>query len=113
MLRENSLDDTIRTPIGPSRAEKLLDHMKSWEAKVSNSWKARANAHQILMDEGDPTSYAEVYKGLREREQEESLSSADRKHLKQCTEFLSEELANALDQTPGEALDQMTQATRI
>jgi len=113
MLRENSLDDTIRTPIGPTRAEKLLDHMKSWKVKVSDQWKARANAHQARMDEGDPIAYAEVYKSLREREQEESLSSADRKHLKQCTEFLSEELANAFGQSPGEALDQMTRATRI
>jgi len=113
MLRENSLDDTIRTPIGPSRAENLLNHMKSWKPKVSNQWKARANTHQALMDEGDPKAYAEVYKSLREREQEETLSSADREHLKRCTEFLSEELANAMGQTTEEALDQMTQATRI
>ncbi len=113
MLRENSLDDTIRTPIGPSRAEKLLNHMKSCEAKVSNQWKARANAHQALMDGGEPKAYAEVYKSLRELEQEDALSSADRIHLKRCTDFLSEELANALGQTTGEALDQMTQATRI
>jgi CarD family transcriptional regulator len=113
MLRENSLDDTIRTPIGPSRAEKLLDHMKTWKVKVSNQWKTRANAHQALMDEGEPIAYAEVYKSLREREQEEALSLADRKHLRRCTEFLSEELANALGQTTGETLDQMTQATRI
>ncbi len=65
------------------------------------------------MDEGDPKAYAEVYKSLREREQEETLSSADREHLKRCTEFLSEELANAMGQTTEEALDQMTQATRI
>jgi RNA polymerase-interacting CarD/CdnL/TRCF family regulator len=50
---------------------------------------------------------------LREREQEDALSLADRKHLRHCTEFLSEELANALGQTTGEALDKMTQATRI
>lgn len=113
MLRESSLHDTIRTPIGPSRAAKLLDHMKSCKAKVSDQWKARANAHQALMDEGKPRAYAEVYKSLREREQEDALSAADRKHLKHCAEFLSEELANAFDQTTGEALDQMTRATRI
>lgn len=113
MLREHSLDETIRSPIGPSRAEKLLDHMKSWKTKFSNQWKARANAHQALMDEGDPTAYAKVYKSLREREQKDTLSSADRKHLKRCTEFLSEELANALGQTTDEALHLMTQATRI
>jgi RNA polymerase-interacting CarD/CdnL/TRCF family regulator len=49
----------------------------------------------------------------REREQEDALSLADRKHLRRCTEFLSEELANALGQTTGEALEKMTQATRI
>jgi CarD family transcriptional regulator len=112
MVRENSLDSTVRPPIGPSRAAKLLEHMKAWKAKVSDQWKTRANTHQAMMDEGEPRAYAEVYKGLRIREQDETLSAADRKHLKACEEFLSEELANALGQSRGEALDQMTQATR-
>jgi len=113
MVRENSLDDTVRPPIGPSRAEKLLEHMKACKTRVSNQWKSRANKHQAMMDEGDPHAYAEVYKGLRIREQDDALSAADRKHLKACEEFLSEELANALGQSQGEALDQMAQATRV
>jgi len=33
---------------------------------VSSKWKARANAHQQLMEKGDPFAYAEVYKGLKQ-----------------------------------------------
>jgi RNA polymerase-interacting CarD/CdnL/TRCF family regulator len=113
MLRENSLDNIIRAPIGPSRAKKLLDHMQDWTAKVSNEWKARANTHQAMMDDGDPMACAEVYKSLRVLEQDGALSATDRKHLKRCKEYLSEELANALDQTQHETLDQMKQATLI
>jgi len=113
MVRENSLDCTVRAPIGPSRAEKLLQHMKDWKGKVSNQWKTRANKHQAMMDDGAPRAYAEVYKNLRVREQEDALSAADRKHLQRCTEFLAEELANALDMPRTEALDQMAEVTRI
>ncbi len=113
MLSEGSLDNTIRAPIGPSRAKKILDHMKDWTAKVSDQWKSRANTHQAMMDNGDPIACAEVYKSLRVLEQGGTLSATDRKHLKRCKEYLSEELANALDQTQGEALDQMMQATLV
>jgi RNA polymerase-interacting CarD/CdnL/TRCF family regulator len=87
--------------------------MKSWKGKVSNQWKTRANRHQKMMDEGAPRAYAEVYKNLRVREQGDALSAADRKHLKRCSEFLSEELANALDKPRAEALEQMAKVTRI
>ncbi|MGB7451011.1 MAG: CarD family transcriptional regulator [Lysobacterales bacterium] len=113
MLRESSLDNTIRAPIGPSRAKNLLEHMKNWKAKVSDQSKTRANTHQSMMDGNDPHAYAEVYKGLRVLEQDEALSTIDRRQLKRCAQFLSEELANALNQTQGKALDLMTQATRI
>lgn len=113
MVRENHLADTVRAPIGPSRARKLLAHMKAWQGKVSNQWKTRANAHQSMMDEGDPRAYAEVYKNLRVREQDEALSAADRKHLARCTEFLAEELANALGKPRTETLEQMAKATQI
>jgi RNA polymerase-interacting CarD/CdnL/TRCF family regulator len=65
------------------------------------------------MDDGDPMACAEVYKSLRVLEQDGALSATDRKHLKRCKEYLSEELANALDQTQHETLDQMKQATLI
>jgi RNA polymerase-interacting CarD/CdnL/TRCF family regulator len=87
--------------------------MKAWEANPSDQWKVRAIAHQAMMDEGKPRAYAEVYKGLRVREQQDSLSAADRKHLKQCEEFLSEELANALGKSRDEALDRMNTATQV
>jgi RNA polymerase-interacting CarD/CdnL/TRCF family regulator len=113
MVRENSLAGTVRAPIGPSRAQALLEHMQSWQGKVSNRWKTRANTHQAMMDEGAPRAYAEVYKNLRVREQNDALSAADRKHLARCTEFLAEELGNALGTSRGEALEQMVQATQI
>jgi RNA polymerase-interacting CarD/CdnL/TRCF family regulator len=113
MVRENSLAGTVRAPIGPSRAKALLEHMQAWQDKVSNQWKTRANRHQAMMDEGAPRAYAEVYKNLRVREQGEALSAADRKHLQRCTEFLAEELANALGLPRAEALEQMEQATQI
>ena len=113
MVRENSLAGTVRAPIGPSRAKALMDHMQAWQGKVSKQWKTRANTHQAMMDEGAPRAYAEVYKNLRVREQGEALSAADRKHLQRCTEFLSEELANALDMPPSEVVEQMAKATRI
>lgn len=113
MVRENSLASTVRAPIGPSKAEELLDHMKDWQGKVSNQWKTRANSHQAMMDKGAPRAYAEVYKNLRVREQGDALSAADRKHLQRCAEFLSEELANALDKPRSDALEKMAKATRI
>jgi RNA polymerase-interacting CarD/CdnL/TRCF family regulator len=113
MVRENSLAGTVRAPIGPSRAKALLDHMRVWQDNVSNQWKTRANTHQAMMDEGAPRAYAEVYKNLRLREQNDALSAADRKHLQRCTEFLAEELANALGVPRSEALEQMEQAAQI
>jgi RNA polymerase-interacting CarD/CdnL/TRCF family regulator len=113
MVREDSLDSVIRAPMSSSLAKKILDHMKNWKTKVSDQWKTRANTHLAMMDEGDPRACAEVYKDLRVLEQDNALSTTDRKHLKRCRKILSEELANALGQTQGEALDQMTQATQV
>lgn len=112
MLRENQLGDMIRKPMGLKEAKKLLAHLKSWKGKVSNQWKPRATAHQLKMEAGEPLRYAEVFKNLRARQEEGTLSAADRKHLKQSGELLAEELANALDKTPLEALDQITLATQ-
>jgi RNA polymerase-interacting CarD/CdnL/TRCF family regulator len=112
MLRENQLDDMIRKPMGLKEAKKLMAHLKSWKGQVSNQWKPRATAHQLKMEEGEPMRYAEVYKNLRTRQEEGTLSAADRKHLRQCSEVLAEELANAFGKTPSEALDQITLATQ-
>mgnify|MGYP000730059887 FL=1 len=59
------------------------------------------------MEKGDPYGYAEVFKGLSKLEQEGSLRSLDRAHLKQSTQLLAEELANALGKSQQEALDQI------
>lgn len=111
-MREDDLDEVMRAPIGENRARQILDHLQTFEGETSDQWKTRANAHQRKMDEGEPFGYAEVYKSLRVREQEGSLSAADRKHLKQSAEFLSEELANALGTSNRQALKKINQATR-
>ncbi len=112
MLRENQLDEMIRKPMSLREAKKLLAHLKTWKGKVSNQWKPRATAHQLKMEQGEPLRYAEVYKNLRVRQDEGTLSAADRKHFKQSGELLAEELANALGKTPSEALEQISQATQ-
>ncbi|MEJ8568612.1 hypothetical protein V3330_13350 [Wenzhouxiangellaceae bacterium CH-27] len=112
MLRENDLDEMVREPIGPSEARQLIDHIKSWKGKTSTQWKTRANAHQAKMEKDDPFSYAEVYKSLRKRQKEDRLSAADRTHLRQTTDFLTEELANALGKTPDQMLAKIEEATR-
>lgn len=108
MLRENELDDFIRRPMSKSEARKLLAHLQTWQGEVSDQWKPRATAHQLLMDEGEPLSYAEVFKNLSVRQGVGTLSAADRNHLKQSGELLSEELGNALGKTPEEALNQIS-----
>jgi hypothetical protein len=45
--------------------------------------------------------------------QEDALNTTDRKHLKLCAEYLSEERANALDKTQCETLYPMKQATLV
>ena len=112
MLRENQLDESIRKPMGKREAKKLLDHLKSWTGKVSNQWKTRANAHQLKMEAGEPLRYAEVFKTLKQRQAEASLSAADRNHLKQSAELLSEELANAIGKTPEQALRELSKAVK-
>jgi len=107
MLRNQDLAKTVRRPIDASEAKKLLDHLKKWNGKVSNQWKARANANQIVMERGDPFGYAEVYKGLSKLEAEGTLRSTDRVHLNRSLEFLVEELANALGKTPEQARNQI------
>lgn len=112
MLRENDLSDAVRAPIDAKEASKLLKHIKQWSGKVSSQWKARANAHQKTMDEGDPYGYAEVYKGLSQMEQEGKLRVMDRAHLNQSELFLSEELANALGKNEDEIRIKMARVAR-
>ena len=106
-MRETDLDHTVRVPIDAAEASKLLEHIEKWKGKVSKQWKARANAHQQAMERGDPYGYAEVFKGLSKLDQEGTLRALDRAPLKQSTQLLSEELANALGKSPQEVLDQI------
>lgn len=112
MLREDQLEGTVRPPIAATKAHKVLDHLKTWQGKVSKSWKARANAHEKKLEKGEAEAYAEVYKNLRKQEQNGKLSVADRKHLKMSRRFLAEELANALDKSVPQAKRQMSEAVR-
>jgi len=110
MMREKDLEKTVRNPIDASEAKRLLDHIGQWQGKVSNQWKARANANQETMDRGDPYGYAEVYKGLSTLEAEGTLRASDRTHLNQSLEFLAEELANALGKTREQIRSQIAKA---
>jgi len=107
MLREQDLAETVRKPISASEARRLLDHLESWNGKVSSEWKARANANQVAMERGDPFSYAEVYKGLSKLEEAGTLRATDREHLNRSLDLLVEELANALGKTPEQARNQI------
>lgn len=111
-MRESELGDIIRKPMDLKEAKKLLAHLHNWQGSVSEQWKPRATAHQHKMDSGEPLHYAEVYKNLRVRQEEGTLSAADRKHFSQSGELLAEELANALGKTPSEALEQISLAAQ-
>jgi len=102
MLRKKDLAKAVRNPIGPKQAKDLLQHLESCNIAMSKQWKVRANANQAAMDRGDPLGYVEIYKGLRQLEEQGTLRASDRAHLNRSLDFLTEELANAL----GKTLDQ-------
>ena len=97
MVRESELADVIRKPIEKSEAQKVLAHIDEWNGSTSEEWKTRANAQQRKLDNGDPFALAEVYKAMVVRKEAGTLSGADRKHLNQSEQRLSEELAAALN----------------
>jgi RNA polymerase-interacting CarD/CdnL/TRCF family regulator len=99
MVRETELEETVRKPIQRKEARKVLNHISGWAGSVSDQWKSRANTHQAKLDGGDPFSLAEVYKALSLRQEADSLSAADRRHLSESEERLAEELAVALGET--------------
>jgi len=107
MMRKQDLAKTVRNPINASEAKQLLDHLEKWDGNVSNQWKIRANTNQVAMDRGDPFDYANVYKGLSRLEAEGTLRASDRAHLNQALDFLVEELANALGETPERTRNQI------
>lgn len=99
MIREKDLDGLVRKPIAEQKALQVLAHIGEWKGTVSEQWKTRANSHQAKLDDGDPFALAEVYKALSLRHEDDKLSAADRRHLSQSEQYLSEELALALDQS--------------
>ncbi len=107
MVREEDLPDTVRKPIKRSVAREVFEHIGQWNEKVSNQWKTRATKHQAKLDDGDPFALAEVYKTLVQRDQDDKLSAADRRHLSICQQRLSEELAMALGHSEQKALRRM------
>lgn len=110
MVREQDLDDIIRRPIARPEARKVLQHISSFDGKASKQWKTRANANQAKLDDGDPFALAEVYKSLAVRRDEDVLSAADRKQLSRSEQYLSEELAVALNGSQEQALARMEKA---
>ena len=96
MVRESELADVIRKPIEESEAQKVLAHIGDWIGSTSEEWKTRANVQQRKLDNGNPFSLAEVFKAMVMRKEAGTLSGADRTHLSQSEQCLSEELAAAL-----------------
>lgn len=110
MVRENEIAEMIRKPIEKSEAQKVLAHIGEWHGSASDEWKARANAQQRKLDDGDPFALAEVYKTLIVRQRADNLSGADRRQLSQSAQCLSEELAAALKQPVGKVCEHMENA---
>lgn len=107
LLREQDLEQTVRTPLSKKDVSKLLEHLDNWNGKVGSSWKVRATANQSVLESGDPFGYVDVYKGLSKLEHEGTLRTSDRQHLNQSLELLVEELAYVTGRTPEQAREQI------
>jgi RNA polymerase-interacting CarD/CdnL/TRCF family regulator len=110
MVRESELADVIRKPIKKSEAQKVLAHIGAWNGSSSENWKTRANVQERKLENGDPFALAEVYKAMVVRKEAGTLSGADRKHLSQSEQCLSEELAAALKKPLGKICAHMESA---
>ncbi len=97
------VSDTIRTVISADEAHRLLDQIKCWKGAPKKQWKARADAHRIAIESGDPLEYGKVVKGLSLMQDDSPLRQQDRAHLKQSMELLTEELARARKKRPRQA----------
>ena len=102
-LLEKDLPDIIRNVISSKDAFKLLDQIKDWQGKPKAEWKARAEAHQQVIDAGDPFECAKVVKGLNQMEVDGTLRPRDRAQLNQSMDLLTEELARALQKPTAHA----------
>ena len=113
MIGENELHEHIRKPIQKSEAKKVLEHISEWSELESDQWKARANAQQAKLDDGNPIAIAEVYKTLSRRMADDKLSAADRRQLSQAEERLIEELSMAMGQPAGKTCKRMEKAAGV
>ena len=110
-LLKKDLSKCVRSLLTPKQARQLLDHIAEWEGTPKKQWKARADAHQAALDGGDPFEYAKVYKELCHLEANgETFRLADRTHLNQAQELLTEELARCLKKTPDQAQKMLDKA---
>jgi RNA polymerase-interacting CarD/CdnL/TRCF family regulator len=109
-LLEKDLPDIIRNLISPEDALKLLDQIKDWHGKPKAEWKARAEAHQEVIDAGDPFECAKVVKGLNQMELDGTLRPRDRAQLNQSLGLLTEELARALQKPAAHACKLISEA---
>ena len=109
-LLKKDLNTTVRNLISAKEAKKVLDQLKTWNGKVNDQWKARADASQAAIDSGNPLEYAKVFKGLSMLERESSLRAQDKSALVQSLNLLTEELARSLDKTPAQARKIIIQA---
>ncbi|MCK0162349.1 hypothetical protein MWU62_00535 [Marinobacter sp. S6332] len=111
LVRASDIPSTIRMPMSAKEAKKIINHLKSWQGKLSEQWKTRSTANQAAIDKGDPYGYAEVVKGLSVMQEQNALSMTDRRHLNLGMEFLCEELANALGKTQARVRQLIEEAT--
>lgn len=109
-LLKDDVTDSVRKLISSTKARQLLKELKDWNGKPSKQWKARANAHQVAIESGDPFAYAKVFKELCQLESKETLRAGDRAHLKQTEELLVEELANSLGKSRHQAQGMLEKA---
>lgn len=101
MVPRKSLPDTVRNPIKAGVAEKVLEHLESWDGALSGNWKTRNRKNQQRLESGDPFELSQVYKGLLAlQEKKGRLNSSDRRQLHLSLDLLTEELAVALKATP-------------
>jgi len=109
-LLKDDVADSVRKLISSTKARQLLKELKDWKGKPSKLWKARANAHQVAIESGDPFAYAKVFKELCQLESVETLRAGDRAHQKQTEELLVEELANSLGKSRHQAQEMLEKA---
>nr|WP_298451657.1 CarD family transcriptional regulator [uncultured Marinobacter sp.] len=112
LVRANDLPSNIRFPMSAQEAKKIIKHVKSWQGKLSEQWKARSTANQAAIDKGDPYGYAEMVKGLSVMQEENPLSMTDRRHLNLGIKFLCEELSSALGKTQERVQQLIEEASR-